>query len=201
MISPHEQHGFWSSVSRETMNKLYAYEVLLKKWQNSLNLVASNTVTNIWHRHFLDSAQIFPYINQDHNLACIGSGAGFPGLVLSILGCQNVTCIEIDQKKCVFLRTVIRELELSANVENTDIRNSSETYDIIVSRALATVSDLLDLSESIRKNASECYFLKGSKVDKELIQAMQLWTMTTSKINSISDDSGVLLHLSNISKL
>ena len=88
-------------VSRETYEKLQVYERLLKKWQSKLNLVSRNSVENIWQRHFLDSAQIYPLLNGTANSVLdVGAGAGFPGVVLSILGARNVHLVEQNKKKC-----------------------------------------------------------------------------------------------------
>ena len=110
-------------VSRETLASLSVYVALLEKWQSRINLVSPATLPDIWHRHILDSAQLVPYLpvvspRQRCQILDIGSGAGFPGLVLAILGAGDVQLVESDQRKAVFLQTVIRELGLSARVSN-----------------------------------------------------------------------------------
>lgn len=193
-------HKFWTDVSEDTRAKLTVYEGLLRKWQPSLNLVSHQTLDDSELRHFLDSAQLYTHIKDFSRLACLGSGAGFPGAVMAIMGHQDVTLIERDQKKAVFLRTVSRETGVPFRVVCEDIREHNEQYDCIVSRALAAVTDLLDLSEAIRKPTSECFYLKGTIVDQELSQAQELWGMTASKIQSITDNNGVILHLTNITR-
>ena len=194
-------HPFWKNVSRETVDKLHIYEDLLKKWQKSLNLVSDSTVKDTWSRHFLDSAQLFTYVKPHRSIACLGSGAGFPGAVLSIMGHDNVTLIERDQKKVVFLRTVSRETKTKITVINTDIVNCRDQFDCIISRALAPITTLLELSCHISKPETHYYFLKGDQLDQELSVASDLWEMTISKYNSISDHTGKICHLSNVRKI
>ena len=191
-------HSFWQDVSRETLQKLEVYEALLKKWQKSLNLISGSTLDSIWDRHFLDSAQLFPHVKDYNTIACLGSGAGFPGAVLAVLGLKKVTLIERDQKKAIFLRTLSRELGVPFTVLNDDIRNINDAFDCIVSRALAPVADLLDLSKSIRTPESTCFFLKGSQANQELAAAQEIWGMTTEIIPSITNKEGCILKISSI---
>ena len=94
-----------TSVSRETLDRLRLYADLLIKWQKSLNLVGRSTIGDLWRRHMLDSAQLLPFIPaRTTRLLDLGSGAGFPGMVLAILGVRGVELVESDQKKAVFLR-------------------------------------------------------------------------------------------------
>ena len=91
-------------VSRETYEKLCVFHQSLIKWQNSINLISKNTVKSIWERHILDSAQLYKFvIDIGGNIIDFGSGAGFPGLVLAIMGKKNIHLVESDYKKCVFL--------------------------------------------------------------------------------------------------
>lgn len=108
------------NVPRETMDKLIIYAELLEKWQNSINLISGTTVSDMWRRHFYDSAQLMDYIYDKENVVILdlGSGAGFPGLVLSILGAYEVHLVEAVGKKCSFMRQVIRETNINAIVHN-----------------------------------------------------------------------------------
>ena len=93
------------SVPRETEEKLSRFHDLIIKWQSSINLISNTTIQHIWHRHILDSAQLFPLIDDKEKIITdIGSGAGFPGLILSILGCKNIHLVESDARKSAFLR-------------------------------------------------------------------------------------------------
>uniref|UniRef100_UPI003F6A224A 16S rRNA (guanine(527)-N(7))-methyltransferase RsmG n=1 Tax=Candidatus Puniceispirillum sp. TaxID=2026719 RepID=UPI003F6A224A len=112
------------NVSRETLDKFAAYLALLEKWQKSLNLVAKGTLDIAWQRHILDSGQLARYLPPGcKTILDVGSGAGFPGLILSIMQDATVHLVESDYKKTVFLQTVIRELELSAIVHNERIES------------------------------------------------------------------------------
>lgn len=112
-------------VSRETLDKLSVYVDLLTKWQRRINLVGPKTLPDVWRRHVLDSAQLYPLVkDQSGPLLDLGSGAGFPGLVLSIMGVPNVTLLEATQKKCSFLGEVIRQTGCSAKV----FQGRIETY-------------------------------------------------------------------------
>ena len=186
-------------VSRETIEKLKIYEGLLKKWQSHVNLVSNSTLNDIWARHFLDSAQLFHLISNKDSLVCdLGSGAGFPGAVLGIMGCSNVTLIERDRKKCSFLRSVSRETKTPFKVFEGDIKDYSERPAYITSRALASLSDLLALSKSLIAPQTTCLFLKGGQVDLELSQLNSSIEMTAVKKQSTTSKEGVILQLKDI---
>ena len=129
------------NVSRETIDKFQAYLTLLEKWQRQINLVANSTLAEAWQRHILDSGQLAAlYPPQTTRVMDVGSGAGFPGLVLAIMGGVTVDLVESDQRKAVFLSTVIRELGLPAKVHNQRIETLPRLFpDVITARALAPV--------------------------------------------------------------
>lgn len=174
--------GFHSKtgVSRETLDKLSLYVDLLIKWQGQINLVGPNSLKDVWARHMLDSAQIFPYIvNQNKRVLDLGSGAGFPGLVLSIMGASNVVLLESSQKKCAFLKEVVRQTSCNAVVFNGRIEKypvlGSAYY--ITSRALASLETLLFLSHPLLSDGGQCLFLKGKSYEQELTQSRKRWSM------------------------
>lgn len=188
------------NVSRETINKLEIYEALLLKWQPHLNLVSKTTLKDIWQRHFLDSAQLFEDVLDKKLALCdLGSGAGFPGAVLAIMGCENVTLIERDRKKCSFLRNVSRETKTKFSVFEGDVKGFPHKADVITSRALAPLEDLLQLAEPLVKSTTKCLFLKGTNVDSELEEIPSDLKMKVLKKKSLSSDDGCLLILENIS--
>ena len=128
-------------VSRETINQFQEYLVLLERWQPRINLVSKSTLAHAWQRHILDSAQLAAFypLNTKHILD-VGSGAGFPGLVLAIMGGVQVDLVESDQRKAVFLSTVIRLLGLPAKVHNQRIETMPNMFpDVITARAVAPV--------------------------------------------------------------
>ncbi len=190
---------FSFDVSRETIEKLEIYEGLLKKWQSHVNLISQSTLNNVWERHFSDSAQIFDLIsNKDAFICDLGAGAGFPGAVLAIMGCSNVTLIERDRKKCSFLRSVSRETKTRFNVFEGDIKDYLEKPDYITSRALASLSDLLFLSKPLITLKTTCLFLKGAHVDQELSEIDSSVGMTVLKKQSTTSKEGVILQLKDI---
>ncbi len=189
------------NVSRETLGSLSAYVALLEKWQRRINLVSPTTLPDIWHRHILDSAQLLPYLpvvstRQRCQILDIGSGAGFPGLVLAILGAGDVQLVESDQRKAVFLQTVIRELGLSAHVSNQRIENLPPCQpDVITVRALAAVPKLMSLIAPQLHNGLTCLFLKGASVDEELTNFQTYSTMNAHLYPSVTNVNGVVVKL------
>ena len=187
------------NVSRETIDKFRAYLTLLEKWQARINLVANSTLAEAWQRHILDSGQLAAfYPPQTKNIMDVGSGAGFPGLVLAIMGGVTVDLVESDQRKAVFLSTVIRELDLPAKVHNQRIETLPQLFpDVITARALAPVPKLLKLIEYQLSPESVCLFLKGAAVQDELTNLQTYSTMDATTHPSLSGPTGVVLKLKN----
>jgi len=187
------------NVSRETIDKFRAYLTLLEKWQARINLVANSTLAEAWQRHILDSGQLAAfYPPQTKNIMDVGSGAGFPGLVLAIMGGVTVDLVESDQRKAVFLSTVIRELDLPAKVHNQRIETLPQLFpDVITARALAPVPKLLKLIENQLSPESVCLFLKGAAVQDELTNLQTYSTMDATTHPSLSGPTGVVLELKN----
>ena len=188
-------------VSRETMERLKAFEALLLKWQKTHNLVSRETIDDVWGRHILDSAQVFQIYDswQDKDVADLGSGAGFPGMVLAILGVTNMTLIESNHKKCSFLREVKRQLGLTVQIHEGRIEDLSDrTFDMITSRALASLDKLLHLSCPLLHKASECLFLKGKMQDEEIKEAEENWSFHLRKKESITSPGAAILILTQV---
>ena len=187
------------NVSRETIDKFQAYLTLLEKWQRRINLVANSTLADAWQRHILDSGQLVAYYPpQTRHILDVGSGAGFPGLVLAIMGGVTVDLVESDQRKAVFLSTVIRELGLPAKVHNQRIENMPNLNpDVITARALAPVPKLLNLIETQLSFSCVCLFLKGASVEDELTNLQSYSTMIPTTHPSLSGPTGVVLELKN----
>ena len=195
------------SVSRETMVDFECYEALIKKWSKSINLVSSATTTSIWKRHILDSAQL--YLNLPDKCSVwldLGSGAGFPGLVISILAKQHHTglrvyLVESDKRKSVFLKTVSRELSLDAIVVNDRIECANvPVADVISARALANLSDLLAYAYPHMKEGGFCLFQKGQNWEKEVFYAEKQWSFNLKIINSKTQIGAVTLKVGGISR-
>jgi 16S rRNA (guanine527-N7)-methyltransferase len=188
-------------VSRETADKLRAYAELLKKWQAKINLVGPATIPDLWRRHFLDSAQLFPLL-PDGPVLDLGSGAGFPGLVLAILRGESgdpVHLAESDARKGAFLREAARITGAPALVQTSRIE-ALKVFEItaITARALAPVTTLLSLAEPFLAYSPKCLFLKGEKLEDELTEATKDWKMTIDRIPSVSDPNGFILSLKEV---
>jgi 16S rRNA (guanine527-N7)-methyltransferase len=194
-----DQVGELLNVSRETINKFQLYLTLLKKWQRRINLVSNSTLADAWRRHILDSGQLAAYYPpQTRQILDVGSGAGFPGLVLAIMGGVTVDLVESDQRKAVFLSTVIRELGLPANVHNQRIEVMPNLRpDVITARALAPVPKLLNLIETQMSTECVCLFLKGESVKDELTNLQSYSTIVATTHPSLSGSTGVVLELKN----
>lgn len=200
--STFERHGFY--VSRETAEKMNAYGQLLLKWQKAINLVGPTTLTDVPERHFFDSAQIFRYItNVDCKLADMGSGAGFPGMVLAILGVKDVHLIESDIRKATFLREVSRETQTPVTihdkrVEDCDIPN----LDVISARALAPLPDLLVHMDRLATRGHTVYglFAKGLQHAEEIEKARKRWNFEVELFPSETDLSGKILRVTGLSR-
>ena len=187
-------------VSRETEQKLRLYADLLVKWQARINLVGPATLPDLWRRHMLDSAQLLPLLPPGP-LLDLGSGAGFPGMVLAILRGDNETVhlVEADSRKCAFLREVARLTAAPAVIHNQRIETLSPfPVTAITARALAPVASLLRLAAPFLGPGTHCLFLKGEKWEDELTAAAKDWTMIVERIPSGSDPNGIILRLREV---
>ena len=201
------------NVSCETLEKLVIYFELLCLWQKKMNLVSNNSLQDAEVRHFLDSAQLYVFCkNLNGNLVDFGSGAGFPGAVLSILGASKTFLIESNKKKCNFLTTLKKETNSNFNIINSRIENL-EFLDpsLIVSRALTSTKNLLMISinhmlkskkinskEEAMRNIPNLLFLKGKTFQNELNNIPKYLNIKFKKFRSItSAESRVLLYNKN----
>jgi 16S rRNA (guanine527-N7)-methyltransferase len=186
-------------VSRETFPRLAAYVNLLLHWNSRINLIGRGTVADIWRRHVVDSAQLLPLLPSGaRTLVDLGSGAGFPGLVLAILGAPEVHLIDSDQRKCAFLREAARVAAASVTVHARRIEEvQGFTADIITARALAPLSSLLEHAEKFLGANSTCLFLKGRSAAEELTEAAKLWSMRARLLPSVTDEAAAIICIEN----
>ncbi|HEM45717.1 MAG TPA: 16S rRNA (guanine(527)-N(7))-methyltransferase RsmG [Alphaproteobacteria bacterium] len=191
-----------AGVSRETLDRLRVYADLLVKWNRRINLVGRSTLPDLWRRHMLDSAQLYPLLPaRARSLVDLGSGAGFPGMVLAIMGVPDAHLIESDRRKCAFLRAVARATGTPVTIHAGRIESvPGFAADVIVSRALAELAQLLDLAENFLGKHSILLFLKGRGVDLELTRAAERWKMRVRKVPSRTDSEGSILRLEAISR-
>ena len=185
-----------TDVSRETLARLKAYADLLTDWNARHNLVSKNSLSDLWERHMWDSAQLVPLVPPDaRSLADLGSGAGFPGLVLAaMLPGVAVTLHEATAKKCAFLRAAADRMGLSVSIENARMEElPHRAFDVVTARACAPLPLLLEYAHSFVGPNSVCLFLKGQKVGSELTEASKCWKMKASQVASQTDPSGAIV--------
>jgi 16S rRNA (guanine527-N7)-methyltransferase len=187
-------------VSRETLERLALYVDLLRTWQEKINLVSASTLSDVWRRHLLDSAQIAPHIPAEAKiLADLGSGAGFPGLVLAIMTGLETHLVESDQRKAAFLREVARQTGTKVHLHVCRIEKAEKIFaDVLTARALANLADLLDFSPRFLKRDGVALFLKGKNWREELTDAQKNWIFGFEPVPSRSDPEGILLRLHEV---
>ena len=195
------------NVSRETLVKLRKYHDILLKWQRAVNLVSPKTIPEAWQRHFEDSAQIAQFLPpQAKTLLDLGSGAGFPGLVLAILRPDmDVHLVESDEKKCQFLRNVSRETLTPVTIHNCRIENLEAGIipDIITARALADLAALLGyaLPYAEKNPALVLLFSKGEKADAEIAMAQESFSFEITTHPSLTHDGAQILEIWNLRRI
>lgn len=199
-----DENVLWPTqiVSRETFDRLKEYEALLRKWQKNINLVSRETLRDLWQRHILDSAQLFPYLpEKEGEILDFGSGAGLPGVVLSILGFSQVTLVESNRKKTAFLKEVRRHLSLPYSIFEKRIEDLETCKaNTITSRALASLADLLEYSYRFTTPETQLFFHKGQDYSSELKAAQKDWGFELDLKPSITSEDGVILILSGLYK-
>ena len=201
-------NGFCSHVfvSRETFEKLCIFHKTLIKWQNSINLISKSSIKNIWERHFLDSAQLYAFVKDiEGNIFDFGSGAGFPGMVLAIMGKKNIHLVESDYKKCIFLKEISMLTDVDITIHNSRIEKLSFIkVDLIMSRALAPLNKLIDYAEIfINKSTNDhkypkLLFLKGKSCHNELLQLDKNKKIYFDEYPSITDKYGKILFINKV---
>lgn len=193
-----------TGVSRETHEKLERFAALLEEWNSRINLISPRDVPQLWSRHIDDSLQLAPYIPQGARITDLGSGGGFPGLILAMATESAVTMIESDQRKCAFLREASRVCGVKTTVVSKRIDRvdpQSVEADVVTARALASLTVLLGWAEPLLKKDGFCLFLKGRKTPDELTEAACDWHMTYETFPSRTHEDGVLLKLSDIKRV
>ena len=174
----------------------------LSQYSEHTNLVGRSTLGNPWVSHILDSLQITPHIkNKNSTILDMGTGAGFPGAVLSILGFKNVTLVDSNGKKINFLKTTKKELLLNFNIILGRLENLNNLrYDVITSRALAKLDNLFSYSQKFLKKNTVMIFLKGKTVNEEIQEEEKKWNFQFTKSQSASHSDGSILIIRNLKK-
>lgn len=197
-------------VSRETFARLALYESLLRQWQPAVNLVARATLDDVWRRHFADSAQLLALAPPAAKTWIdLGSGAGFPGLVLAIMLAGrpggHVALIESDSRKAAFLREVARQTHAPATilckrVEIAATQFTVENIDVVTARALAPLPRLLDLAYPFMREGAIGLFLKGKDAEREVGEALESWSFARELVQSSTDAEGRIVVIQGLKK-
>jgi 16S rRNA (guanine527-N7)-methyltransferase len=190
------------AVSRETFQRLKIYHDLLLKWQSKINLVGKDTIPDSWSRHFLDSLQLKNYLmGVDGKILDVGTGAGFPGMVLAIAGVKNIFLIDSDEKKISFLKEVSRETKTDVNIICDRVENySTDNVSIILSRAVANLCDLFETNFHNVSHETICLFPKGKNYAREIDDAKKEWSFKHDILPSVTDKNAVILRVSNLQR-
>ena len=196
-------------VSRETISSLNEYESLLIYANKNVNLIGKSTLNQIWNRHFLDSSQVIDFIDKNcKSLVDLGSGAGFPGMVLAILAKDRempirIKLIEKSPKKTKFLNDVIKKLNLNVEVLNENIfeKRSKLNENIIVARAFKPLKIILELIHIKAVNWEKIFIFLGKTGKKELIEASKNWDIEYKQWVSVTSSDSIILEISKLNKI
>ena len=191
-------------VSDKQKKDLQNFVFLIKKNQEKVNLIGKSTINKIWSRHVIDSLQIIKYLpdqNKNKFMLDVGTGAGFPGVVLSIMGIKNILLCEKSYKKAEFLRTVIKKTSLETVVYNCKVEEIfRDNIRIIVSRAYASIKNLIISVQHLLSNDTVLVIHKGKKYKEEINEAKKHFFFTFKKHTSITSSEGAILKIENIEK-
>ena len=195
-------------VSRETITSLKKYEDILIKANKKLNLVGNSTINEIWTRHFLDSVQVIDFIDKnDKTLVDLGSGAGFPGLVLAVAAKDRkiplkIKLIEKSPKKVKFLKNLINELQLNVEVINQNILDEPIKFfdDVFVARAFKPLKMILQLMHNKAKNWKKIIIFLGKTGKNELLQASKSWDIEYKQRVSVTSNDSIVVEINKLKK-
>ena len=194
-------------VSRETIAGFIKYEKLLLKANQSLNLIGKSTINEVWNRHFLDSSQVIDFIDKNSKIcADLGSGAGFPGIVLSILFRERKSPIRMDlyeksPKKCQFLSKVAKKLDLNVLVlEKNILEQKNLKVDTIVARAFKPIQSIFKIVTENFQNFKNLILFLGKNGRQTLLDASKVWEFEYKERKSVTSDDSLILNIKKIRK-
>lgn len=194
------------AVSRETAGRLKAFVALLRKWQPAENLISPKTLAELWRRHIADSLQLLRFFPDDRRWLDLGSGGGFPGMVLAICLAPGslVHLVESNRRKCAFLRAAIRETGAAARVHEGRIEDVlahwTEPVDRVTARGVAPLVELLGLAEPVMAAGVPAAFMKGHEAEREIAEARRRWRFTVARHESIVGEGGVVLDIEGLQR-
>ena len=195
---------FDENVPRGTFLQLEKFKEELLKWNKKINLISKNDEKLLDIRHIADSIRLLDYLPKDQKIKImdLGSGAGFPAVILAIFGYENITLVESDTKKAIFLEEVRKALGLTYKIENKRIEDiePNQQFDLITARALAPIAKLLEYSEKFLHNNIKLLLLKGKSLDQELSEAQKSWNFIYKKHQSNVTDSGYVVEIEQIGR-
>ena len=197
-----------TQVSRETITSLKKYEEYLIKSNKTLNLIGKSTVNQIWIRHFLDSSQVIDFIDKNEkDLIDLGSGAGFPGLITAILAKDrnislNVKLIEKSTKKVIFLKEIIKRLNLKVQVLHLNVLENSTRLeaDLIIARAFKPLKIILQILDKNTENWKKVFLFLGKTGQDELLQASKSWNIKYKQRMSVTSSDSVVIEINKLKK-
>ena len=198
----------FTQVSRETITSLVKYENYLIKSNKTLNLIGKSTINKIWVRHFLDSAQVIDFIDKNTcSLIDLGSGAGFPGLIIAILAKDRkirlkVKLIEKSTKKALFLREIVNYLNLNVEVLNINALTHEKKLeaDLIVARAFKPLKIILRFLDKNTKNWKKVFLFLGKTGQNELLQASKSWDIKYKQRMSLTSSDSIVIEINKLKK-
>ena len=188
-----------ADVSRETIEKIEKYLSILDSWRNQSNLIGPNEWERIWDRHILDSHQLRKFIPESAKVVDIGTGAGFPGIILaaSASGDGHITLIESSAKKCKFLQTVAEQTGLPISIVNSRIESVDEFYaDFVTARAVAPLEKLIEYTLPALETGAVGLFHKGHSYVTELESALVRWKLNYKVLPNQYSSNGVIINIS-----
>lgn len=200
----HVQHSsILKHVSRETLGTLHDFAALLLRWNRRLNLVGRADEPALWSRHIADSLQLLPFLNPPPERAVdLGSGAGFPGLVLAVATGALFHLVEADQRKAAFLREAARVTKAPVLVHAHRIESLVlPSFPVVTARALAPLPRLLELAAPLIAPGGTCLFLKGAGGDAELTLAESQWQMQVEAFPSQTAPGAQILRITKLSRV
>lgn len=197
----------WLNVSRETLDRLFAYCALVEKWNPAINLISKSGISEIWDRHVIDSVQLIRQIPAEGGQWCdLGSGGGFPGIVLAILAKElqpetRMILVEADRRKSVFLSEAARLLDITVSVKTQRIEAlEPQNVDVITARALAPLSILCGYGYRHLKPQGVAIFPKGATAVREIEDAQKLWRFNCDAMQSHTDPEALVLAVRGIQR-
>ncbi|MDC0348927.1 16S rRNA (guanine(527)-N(7))-methyltransferase RsmG [Alphaproteobacteria bacterium] len=187
-------------VSRETMSLLFSYLSFLEEESKKYNLIGPKELEKIWDRHVLDSAQLYPFLKNTKKFLDVGSGAGLPGVVLSLLGASGAHLLDSSQKKCQLLESVSRETGAAFSVLRGRVEAlEGHVFDTVVARAVAPIETLLLWCRGVSTFQTRYLFLKGASFQEEIDSALQKASFQYSVSESLTSSEGKIISLWNVS--